>query len=333
MTNGILETTSFEPHGVYRAANEGHDYTWGDATVSVKLSPENTDFVNFASWKVSVPAGRSVDFMALSAVDRAYYCTVGNGVVLFNGLPQDISAGDVIFCGRGNSLEYKNAGEIDLELMGFSIPAVPEVRIDVLPAGYELDLTRWSADARRVFGLLTAEEASSLDEARRGDAYIMGPDDGVSFWQPQPSIGYVTIKTTPEYSRKNNFGVALQQLEPGSYVQLHGHVRTTELIVCVKGEGTVFVEGLGEKEFYPGSVAMVGTRTFHNFSNTGTGEMIVAALASPTEIGEALFEIGVPRTPGETAPDYIERDMSKLMLLVQKYGFILPGMDDQAAGN
>ncbi|MEU1208574.1 cupin domain-containing protein [Nocardia sp. NPDC005825] len=333
MTNGYFETLGFGPHGVYRAADEGHDYKWGDATVSVKLSPENTDFVNFACWKVSIPAGKSVDFMALSAVDRAYYCTAGHGQVLFNDHPFDVSAGDVIFCGRGNSLEYQNAGEIDLELMGFSMPAVPEVRIDILPEGYELDLERFSEDTRRAFGLLSKSEASSLEQTRRGEVYVMGPDDGESFWQPQPSVGYVTIKTKPDYSRKNNFGVALQQLEPGAFVLLHGHVRTAEMIVCVKGEGTVYVEGEGEKEFTPGAIAMVGTRTLHNFTNTGDGELIIAALASPTEIGEALFEIGIRRTPGETAPDYIERDLGKIMVLIQKYGFILPGLTDQDGGN
>ncbi|MEV0188263.1 cupin domain-containing protein [Kitasatospora purpeofusca] len=335
MSNEYFDPNTFEPHGLYRTADEGHYYKWGDASILVKLSPENTQFVTNACWRVTVPAGKSVDFMALSGVDRAYYCTAGHGQVLFNGEATDLSAGDVVLCGRGNSLEYKNTGESDLELMGFSIPAVPEVRIDVLTEGYELRLENLSEETRRAFGLLTRSEASNLDQVCRGEACVMGPDEGESFWQPQPSIGYVAIKTKPDYARKNNFGVALQQLEPGSYVQLHGHVRTTELIVCVKGRGTVYVEGLGVKEFSPGAIAMVGTRTFHNFSTTGTeedGEMIVAALASPTEIGEALFEIGVRRTPGEPVPDNIERDMSKLMVLVQKYGFMLPDVDSGEIG-
>lgn len=329
MAESSFDLKNIEPHGIYRSADEGHVYKWGDATITVKLSPENTDFVNFACWQISLAAGKTVDFMALSAYDRAYYCTAGSGQVVLSGEVKELATGDVIFCGRGNSLEYKNTSDGDLQLMGFSIPAVPEVRIDVLTEGYELKLEDYSDDLRRALGLLTAEEAQGLDQDRRGDAYLMGPDDGESYWQPQPSLGYVTIKTKAEYSRKNNFGVALQKLEPGAYVQRHGHVRTAELLVCVKGKGTVYLEGAGEKEFRPGAIAMVGTRTFHNFSNTGTeedGEMIVAGMASPTEIGEALLEIGVRRTPGEPTPEHIERDMSKLMLLIQKYGFMLPGM-------
>lgn len=325
MAERSFDLKTIEPHGLYRSADEGHVYKWGNATITVKLSPEDTDFVNFACWKVTLPARKSVDFMALSATDRAYYCIAGSGEVVLNGDVKEVATGDVIFCGRGNNLEYQNTGEDELELMGFSIPAVPEVRIDILKEGYELKLEDCAVDLRRALGLMTTEEANCLDQGRRGDVFIMGPDDGDTYWQPKPSLGYVTVKTKPEYARKNNFGVALQKLEPGAHVVPHAHSRTAELLVCVKGKGKVYLEGAGEKEFRPGAIAMIGTRTFHNFHNTGSqedGELIVAGLASPTEISEALSEIGIPRIVGEPTPDHIERDASRYQILKEKYGFI-----------
>ena len=49
----------------------------------------------------------------------------------------------------------------------------------------------------------------------KGPAIVLGPEDGKSYWQPQPSRGYSTVKLSPENSPFDIFTSGIQVLEPG----------------------------------------------------------------------------------------------------------------------
>ena len=51
-----------------------------------------------------------------------------------------------------------------------------------------------------------------MSEFARGPVVVLGPDDGESFWQPLPSVGYIVNKLTPYNSPYDNFAMGLQVL-------------------------------------------------------------------------------------------------------------------------
>ena len=55
-------------------------------------------------------------------------------------------------------------------------------------------------------------------------AVVIGPDEGMSLWQPLPSRGYVTVNLTPENTPYDTFSSGTQVLPPGCHVGCDGRV-------------------------------------------------------------------------------------------------------------
>ena len=68
---------------------------------------------------------------------------------------------------------------------------------------------------------------------------VIGPDEGESHWQPQPSEGYVTMKLTTETMPYDSFTSGIQVLPPGCHVREHGHQQNHELIFIYEGTGEI----------------------------------------------------------------------------------------------
>src|SRR5262249_27918290 len=104
-------------------------------------------------------------------------------------------------------------------------------------------------DGGCVAGLVTLTQfSSSLGVGRMGNraegiAIVLGPEDGESYWQPQPSRGYVINKINPYTSPYDDFSVGIQVLEPGAHIRRHAHERSHELLFCFRGTGAAEIAG------------------------------------------------------------------------------------------
>lgn len=312
------------PHA-FTAAEEGSRYSWGDAEIVIKISPDSTKFTYVSAWQVNLQEEGQADFMAVKSVDRLYCCQEGSGVVQLDSEEYEIKQGSFVHCGRGVSLQFKNKGKGQLRVMGYSTPAAPEAKESMLNP--ELDLPNLSKSARSLIGFLDAEEAAVMPEELKGEAYVRGPDDGDSFWQPEPSNGYVTTKTPVEVALFSNYGSAQQLLEPGASIVEHAHKRAVEMLISIRGSGKIAVHGEEEIDFMPGAVAVVGPTTQHTFRNAGDDDFVVCAFTTSTETGEALLELGVERKLGEARPTEIVRDAETLMNMIDKHGFMIRGIN------
>ena len=49
----------------------------------------------------------------------------------------------------------------------------------------------------------------------KGDALVLQPDEGESYWQPNPANGYSTIKVSPRNCRSNHASFGVQVIAHG----------------------------------------------------------------------------------------------------------------------
>lgn len=78
-----------------------------------------------------------------------------------------------------------------------------------------------------------------------------------------------------------NCQVVLMKLKPGEDIGNEVHETIDQILVFVEGEGKAKV---GDKEFdlKPGVMSFVDAGAWHNFTNTGTGDMKLYTVYSPT---------------------------------------------------
>ena len=103
-------------------------------------------------------------------------------------------------------------------------------------------------------------------------AFVLGPEEGESLWQPLPSRGQVTLKLTPANMPYDHFSVGTQTLPPGCHIRDHGHLQNHELVFVQAGNGTVTIDGQ-TYSLSAGSTVLFGRNARHRIDNTGTADL------------------------------------------------------------
>jgi mannose-6-phosphate isomerase-like protein (cupin superfamily) len=145
-----------------------------------------------------------------------------------------------------------------------------------------------------------------MSESAKGPAIVLGPEDGESFWQPNPSTGYIISKITPYTSPFDTFSTGIQVLEPGAAVREHGHERSHELLFVYEGTGHALVDG-ERHALEPGSMMLMGRRVLHYVQNDGDTQMKILWVIFPPGLEDWFRAIGRPRQPGETEAPVFDR--------------------------
>jgi mannose-6-phosphate isomerase-like protein (cupin superfamily) len=137
-------------------------------------------------------------------------------------------------------------------------------------------------------------------------AFVVGPDEGESLWQPLPSRGYVTLKLTPENTPYDQFSVGTQLLPPGCQIREHGHRQNHELVFVQEGRGTVTIDDVTHP-LETGSTVLFGRNARHWIENTGTTDLKLFWVFLPPGLEDWMRAIGRPRAPGEPMPPPFQR--------------------------
>ena len=130
---------------------------------------------------------------------------------------------------------------------------------------------------------------------------VLQPEEGASYWRPQPTNGYVTVKASPSYGGPGGIAMGIQAIPPGCFVQEHSHDRQVEILFCFEGEGVVEVDGVPHG-FVPGTVIYATPWMKHKIINTGARELKFTWTMTPPGLETYFRKIGRPRKPGETSP-------------------------------
>jgi quercetin dioxygenase-like cupin family protein len=156
--------------------------------------------------------------------------------------------------------------------------------------------------AFRAGGAFVAEQ-----QARLGEAKILGPDDGDSHWQPVPANGYVRNLFSDKSVRSGHrFAMGTQTVAPGCFIREHTHDRNEEIIFIVQGRGFVRLDG-ELHPLAPGSAVFLGVNRKHQFINPGPEPLTFVWYFTPGGLDDFFAQIGRPRQPGEPTPEPFPR--------------------------
>ena len=142
--------------------------------------------------------------------------------------------------------------------------------------------------------------------SEKGVALVLGPEEGLSFWQPRPSTGYVTVKLSPYNSPHDLISAGVQVLEPGASVRRHAHERSAEILFVYEGEGKAEVDGTWHR-VAQGSTLMVGRYVQHYVENDSTVPLKLFWAIMPSGLEDWFRALGRPRNPGEPPPAPFDR--------------------------
>ena len=145
-------------------------------------------------------------------------------------------------------------------------------------------------------------------------AVVIGPEEGVSLWQPMPSRGYVTVKLTPQTMPYDTFSSGIQVLPPGGQVREHGHQQNHELIFVYEGSGLLTLDGVTQP-LQTGATVLFTRHVQHIVENTGDVDMKLFWVFFPPGLEDWFGAIGRPRTPGDAMPEPFARpaDVGEIM--------------------
>jgi quercetin dioxygenase-like cupin family protein len=130
---------------------------------------------------------------------------------------------------------------------------------------------------------------------------VLQPEEGVSFWRPRPTNGYVTVKTSPSYGGPEGITMGTQTIPPGCHVAEHSHDRQVEILFCYAGKGRIEVDGKSH-DFVPGTTVVATPWLKHKIINPGPDDLKMTWTMVPPGLETFFRKIGRPRRLGETAP-------------------------------
>ena len=154
---------------------------------------------------------------------------------------------------------------------------------------------------RNKAGFARPERIASTRPEEKGAALCLGPDDGPSFWQPEPSRGHVTVKLWHGSMPSNMFAMGTQTLAPGGRLGPRAFAVGEGVFFVYRGRGRAIVNGQS-RSVAPESLIYVGRGATHDIQNGDDGELSFAWVVTPPGLETLVRRIGIERSPGAPAP-------------------------------
>lgn len=140
-----------------------------------------------------------------------------------------------------------------------------------------------------------------------GAAFVVGPTEGETFWQPVPANGHVrNILDQAMTGGGANLSVGTQTVAPGCFIREHAHADNEEIIHVLEGRGVARIDGI-DHAIQRGSTIYVGCNRNHHFLNPHREPMTFLWIMTPGGLDKFFAEIGRPRQHSEAAPDPFPR--------------------------
>ena len=138
-------------------------------------------------------------------------------------------------------------------------------------------------------------------------SFVLGPQDGASFWQPVPANGYIrNLVSSKALGTPGRFSIGTQTVAPKSFIREHTHDQNEEIIFVVQGRGIARIERV-DHPIETGSCVYVAVNERHHFLNPHEEPMTFLWVFAPGGLDDFFEQIGRPRTPGEPTPEPFPR--------------------------
>ncbi|MBB3063827.1 cupin domain-containing protein [Limibacillus halophilus] len=147
----------------------------------------------------------------------------------------------------------------------------------------------------------------------KGPAICVQPDEGQSWWQPEPANGYGEVRISRRNVPGLNLASGIQVIAPGGFIRDHQHPDHQEILFFYEGTGVVELDG-EPHPVQPGTTFYLTSYRRHKIMNTGTSDLKMFWTIMPGGLEDFFEQIGRPRTPGEPAPEPFARpeDVEKI---------------------
>jgi quercetin dioxygenase-like cupin family protein len=294
-----------------------------DCVVRVKVGPLDPDYTHFSVVGLEFAKHGYLNFHSHKFSERVVICSRGAGWIYAEGKRHPVSRGTTMFWGNGLPVKVEQAGEEPLVLSVIALPPGPESRVDLF--GFTSDHQMDLAALREIVGVQL--QAENGVRPTGGNFVIVQDNEGDEYWQAAPSLGVVSIMLAPPALPVTHFCVASQQLDPGAFVRPHGHVLSEEIVIVTEGAGAAVVDGV-EYAIAAGDLIVLPPPLLHNFINNSDKPLKYCGVFLPPSVEAALRETGLRKVPGQVRPE-VERNPITERLLVEKYGFIIPGVSHE----
>jgi quercetin dioxygenase-like cupin family protein len=281
----------------------------GFATFRTKISRYEDEEASFSVVDIDVAPGQQIPLHTNEANERVAICYAGEGRVHANGEEHAIAQGGMMYWGRGAYIGLTQTGSEPLRLSVVSLDTEAAAAASLFPIDQSALVVAGDPDA-----LAGASGAFLVEQEEEGEQY----------WQAAPSLGFITLKFGDDLP-VDYFSASSQTLDADAAVRLHGHRRSTEIVVCTRGRGLAIV-GEVEQNFSEGDLLILPPGVTHRFVNDSGQPWTYSGLFTPPSVESALRETGVRKMPGTERPTAIPRNPTTERLLVEKYGFIIPSL-------
>lgn len=281
----------------------------GFGSIRTKIGRYEDDDASFSVVDIDIAPGQRVPLHTNNANERVAICYAGEGRIRANGEEHTIAQGGIVYWGRGAYVEVEQTGYEPLRLSIISLVPDAAVAASLFPIDQS--------------ALVVAGDAEAPD-GENGVVLVEQEEEGEQYWQAAPSLGFITLKFGDDLP-VDYFSASSQTLDADAAVRLHGHRRSTEIVVCTRGRGLAVV-GEVEQDFAEGDLLILPPGVTHRFVNDSGKAWTYTGLFTPPSVESALRETGIRKIPDTERPTAIPRNPTTERLLVEKYGFIIPGL-------
>lgn len=154
---------------------------------------------------------------------------------------------------------------------------------------------------------MTDSSSALKASADKGVVYYFNRDSEVSYWQPKPANGHVSVCVSPGLTKmERDLSMGTQTLPPGGRVREHAHPANEEILHFISGRGKAVIDG-EEYVLEPGVTVFLGKHNSHTFINDGDADLHWVWFMTPSGLETFFRDIGRPRRNGDAAPEPFER--------------------------
>jgi quercetin dioxygenase-like cupin family protein len=148
----------------------------------------------------------------------------------------------------------------------------------------------------------------------KGPFGCFGLDEGETYWQPQPTGGYVTLTMTPESFKHDHSACGFQVIPPGGRIPVQSHRAAEKVWYVLDGVGELTIDGRAHR-LSPGCTAAMQRNVPHSLVNDGETDLRLFFWVTPPGYEGLLADWGRPRTEGQPAPEFDAGEVRRSPLL------------------
>jgi mannose-6-phosphate isomerase-like protein (cupin superfamily) len=272
------------------------------------LTPENCPSNTFTVATQYIDEGCQIRPHAHAAAEEILFLYDGQGTLHLEGENIAVWPGTTCMVGRYTLHALYNKSPKTMKVLAVLFPPCAEITWrgmgkprrwdEPAPPRYGREQVPNMEDLLKQGRFADPDRIMKTPPVDKGAAICMLPDEGQSFWQPQPTGGFVTWKLWHDTAPTNLFAMGTQYIPPGAEMKSRALNRSEGIFFVYRGTGLVTIDN-DTKPIAPETTIYVGRGATHALSNTGSEPLEFVWVVTPPGVEETTRLLGQPRNAGE----------------------------------